>query len=296
MERFLVFIIITFVVTTSTIFCAPREVLSEEPKLVIDSGGHMGMIWDLLFTQDGKYLVSVSWDKTIRVWDMATGETVRVLRGQIGEGLDGIVHTVALSPDDRLLAVGGRFTGRKEEHGAIRLIDFLTGQILTLLTGHEGMIDDLAFSQDGNRLISGGGDHTARIWDVQSRKTLHILKGHTEKIFTVAFSPDGELAVTGSEDNTLKFWDAKSGTLITTLEEHTGDVESAVFTPDGKYLLSGSLDKTIRMWDTRSCKFIKVLTKLQSGVLSLSISPDGTEVIAGCVDSATVVVSIPSGE
>lgn len=295
MKRLSSFVVITFIVTASAVFCAPGTVLAEEPILVIDSGGHMGMIWDLMFTQDGKYLVSVSWDKTIRVWEVATGETVRVLRGQIGDGLDGIIHTAALSPDDRLLAVGGRFTGTEEEKAAIRLIDFMTGEITVVFKGHGDMINDLAFSPDGNRLISGSRDKTARIWDVQSGKTLHVLKGHTEFIGTVAFSPDGKRAVTGSWDNTLKIWNVKSGTLLTTLTGHEAIVTTAAFTPDGNYLLSSSQDKTIRLWDIKRGKFLKVLTKQKSEVDSLSISPDGTKVIAGCVD-ATVVVSIPSGE
>jgi WD40 repeat protein len=89
----------------------------ETPILEIDTGGHKALIKDIMFTADGHYLVSASDDKTVRVWDVstalntgvATGETVRVLRGEIGAGQEGMIYAAALSPDNRLLAVGGMF-------------------------------------------------------------------------------------------------------------------------------------------------------------------------------------------
>ena len=79
MKHLALFITITFVVSASALLWAPGAILAEEPILVIDNGGHMAGIGSVIFTQDGRYLVSVSLDKTIRVWDVATGETVRVV-------------------------------------------------------------------------------------------------------------------------------------------------------------------------------------------------------------------------
>ena len=78
-----------------------------KPILMIDSGGHMGTIQEIFFSPDGKLLYSVSHDKTVRVWDVASGEIVRVLRGQIGAGREGKLFAGALSLDGRTLAVGG---------------------------------------------------------------------------------------------------------------------------------------------------------------------------------------------
>jgi len=296
MKRLYLFVVITFVVAASAVLCAPGTALAEEPILVINSSGHMGAMRYLMFTQDGRYLVSISGDKTVRVWDVTTGETVRVLRGQIGGGTAGSLSAAALSSDDRLLAVGGGLTGTEEEQWAIRLIDFQTGEVTALLKGHEDKVGSLAFSPDGKKLLSGSSDNTARIWDVQTEKTLHVLEGHTELIRTVAFSPDGKRAVTGSADHTLKLWNVKSGTLITTLAGHEDKIGSVAFTPNGNYLLSGGKDKTIRLWDVKSGKFLKVLAKQDSMVVNLSISPDGTKVVAGRLEPPHSVFSIPSGK
>jgi WD40 repeat protein len=278
--------------------------LAEKPILTIDTGGHKSIIWELIFTKNGRYLVSVSDDKTIRVWDTSTGEVVRVLRGQIGSGAEGKIYAAALSPDDRILAVGGfmahGFGIDDNKVGDVRLINFQTGEVIALLRGHNDIINGLAFSPDGNRLISGSFDKTARIWNVRTQKTIHILKGHSDHIYAVAFSPDGSIAVTGSNDDTLKLWNAKSGFLIKTLYGHTGDARSAAFTPNGDYLLSGSYDKTIRLWNGKTGEFIKVLATQNRTVDILSTSPDGTKILTGFGlehgERLSNVFSIPSGK
>lgn len=297
MKRLLPFLLIIIIVI-------PVNAIADKPTLIIDTGGHKAKICDVIFTSNGRHLVSASDDKTIRVWDTSTGEIVRVIRCQIGTGYEGKIYAAALSPDNRLLAVGGwmgpSINYELVDSGIIRLIDFQTGEVKTLLKGHRNVVFGLAFSQDGNRLISGSFDKTARIWNVHTQKTVQVLKGHTEFIYAVAFSPDGSMAVTGSNDDTLKLWNAKSGALIKTLKGHTDYVISVAFTPNGKYILSGSNDKTIRMWNGKTGNFIKVLTSQNRSVNSLSISSDGTKVLTGCAlgsgNKSNNVFSIPSGK
>jgi WD40 repeat protein len=81
-------------------------VYADDPMLVIDSVGHMAIIKSLMFTSDGKYLVSAGDDKVVRIWDIATGKTVRTIRGQIGDGPEGKIYAAALSRNDKYLAVG----------------------------------------------------------------------------------------------------------------------------------------------------------------------------------------------
>src|ERR1035441_10263716 len=119
---------------------------AEDPRLVIESGGHLSTTRFVAFTRDGKYLVSAGDDKVVRVWDVNTGQMVRVLRGQIGEGDEGKLFAAALSPDNSYLAVAGWLGGDRESSDAIRIHDFQTGAVLTLLKGHTDVVESLAFS------------------------------------------------------------------------------------------------------------------------------------------------------
>ncbi|MEW6621516.1 MAG: hypothetical protein AB1422_19645, partial [bacterium] len=161
--------------------------LPDSPIIEIDTGGHKAKINDIFFTNDGKYLVSASDDKTVRVWDIHTGKTVRIIRGQIGQGHEGKIYAAALSPDNRWLSMGGWFTGMPEERDAIRLIDFSTGKVKQLLKGHSNVILGLAFSFDSRLLISSSADTTARIWEIKTGQCLHTLKGHSQFIYAAAF-------------------------------------------------------------------------------------------------------------
>ena len=132
----------------------PPQVSTTPPILQVDPGGHKAVIRDVTFTPDGRYLVSAADDKLIRVWDLETGKTVRTLRGQIGAGNEGKIYAMALSPDGRWLAAGGWLPGNREDSDAIRLYDFTSGKLITLLKGHTSAVLSLAFSPDNRYLVS----------------------------------------------------------------------------------------------------------------------------------------------
>jgi WD40 repeat protein len=272
----------------------PGLLVAEAPLLMIDSGGHMSKVKDVMFTSDNRYLVSAAYDKTVRVWDVETGDIVRTIRGQSQIGPEGKIYAAALSPDDRWLAVGGWM-----KNDEIRLIDFRTGEVVFLFKGHSNVATGLAFSPDSRLLLSVGSDATARIWDVNARKNLHVLKGHKDDIYGLAFSPDGRVVATASDDKTIKLWNSRSGRLIKTLNGHTDNVLSVDFTPDGKYLLSGSDDMTIRLWKAGNGQFVKVLGKQTCTIDDLSISPDSRFVLTGCGSGSgynNTIFAIPSGQ
>jgi WD40 repeat protein len=131
------------------------------PQLMLDTGGHMGAIYSLLWSRDGRNVISGGDDKVIRIWDLLSGKTVRAIRGATGAGNEGKIAAMALSQDERWLAVGGDISG-----GVIRLHDFKSGTIRRLLTAHEHSVRGLAFSHDGRLLLSGGADNIAMLWDV----------------------------------------------------------------------------------------------------------------------------------
>ena len=211
---------------------------------MLDAGGHTAQVSKVLFSRDGKELLSVSNDKTIRVWDVTTGEPLRVLRPPIGNGSEGKLYAAALAPDGITLAVGGF----GPDDNPIYLVSLATGRIERVLTGHEDAISGLSFDAEGRRLISGSNDQTARIWNVGTGKTEQVLKGHTNDISGVTFSPDGRRCATASYDKTAAVWNVATGERLATLSGHAAEVYCVAWNRDGQTLATGSRDHTIRLW------------------------------------------------
>ena len=109
-------------------------------------------------------------------------------------------------------------------------------------------VNAAVFSSDSNRIATGSGDSTARIWDAATGQQLFVLKGHSNKVLSVAFSPDGKRVVSGSADKTAIVWDAMSGKAQVTLKGHTDAVMAVAFTADGNRTITRSSDKTAKIW------------------------------------------------
>src|SRR5262249_23512341 len=97
------------------------------------------------------------------------------------------------------------------------------------LMGHSDAISSVAFSPDGQRVLTGSYDTTARVWDATTGQQKAALKRHTGEVRSVAFSPDGKRILTGSEDKTARVWDAETGQEMAVLKGHTAAVYSVAF-------------------------------------------------------------------
>lgn len=283
-----------------------------DPVLIIDSGGHTRFVNSLIFTNDGRYLISTGDDKTIRIWNVRTGETARVIHGETGEGLRGVILTAALSPDNKFLAVGGNLAGgTNAERFAIRVYRinddrFSDLRLLGLLKGHTDRVRALAFSAD-NHLASGGdfADKSVRIWkidaDPEKMKQEHVLRGHADGVSAIVFSPDGKQLASASDDTTVRLWNWNEkdgdGTPFKELSKHsTEQVYTVAFSPDGRYLVSGTVDKKVLLWDARSGGFIKELARFDKQINKVAFSPGGNQLLIGTSGVGPLILSVPSGE
>jgi WD40 repeat protein/serine/threonine protein kinase len=147
---------------------------------------------------------------------------------------------------------------------------------LTLL-GHTGGLRAVAFAPDGQRLVTGSIDSTARVWDANTGQELLCLRGHGNDVRAVAYAPDGRWLVTGSIDGTARIWDAARGHKLRTLQSpHTSPIWAVAVTPDSQRVLAGCQDGTARVWDAMSGRELLTLTGLPAlgaGTVGLLITP-----------------------
>jgi WD40 repeat protein len=163
--------------------------------------------------------------------------------------------------------------------------------------GHKGPVWSVAFSPDGQHIVSGSYDQTVQVWDAKTGK--HVMKpfeGHTGQVWSVAFSPDGQQIVSGSYDHIVLVWSAKTGKhVIGPFEGHTGPVSSVAFSPDAQHIVSGSHDQTMRVWNAKMNKHVpKPFEEHTYPVSSVAFSSDGHQIVSGLDDHTVHIQNMPT--
>jgi WD40 repeat protein len=246
---------------------------------------HESAVTSAQFTPDGQRVVTASADKTVRMWDAATGQ-------QIGEPMKhgDSVSSAQFSPD------GQRVVTASDDKTA-KLWDAATGKQIGEPLKHEDGISSAQFSPDSQQVVTGSWDKTARLWDAATGQQIGEPMKHEGVVTSAQFSPDGQRVVTASLDNTARLWDALSGKPIGEPMKHDDDVSSAQFSPDGQRVVTASVDKTVRLWDAATGKSVGEPLKHQGAVSSARFSPSSQQVATVSGDTVRVWDSaIATGE
>jgi WD40 repeat protein/tRNA A-37 threonylcarbamoyl transferase component Bud32 len=169
------------------------------------------------------------------------------------------------------------------------------GPLVAVLEGHKHEVTAVAVMPEGCRAVSGSGDRTLRLWDLESGRTLLIFQGHVGAVRAVTVTPDGRCILSGGNDRTLRVWDVESGRAMATLTGHTGAVRAVVVTPDGRRAVSGSDDRTLRVWDVETGHILRTLEGHTGGVTAVTLTPDGRSVISASDDRTLRVWDLETG-
>ncbi|KAJ5914237.1 hypothetical protein N7504_003120 [Penicillium tannophilum] len=235
--------------------------------------GHVMGVWAMVPWDD--ILVSGGCDRDVRVWNMATGAGIHLLRGH--------TSTVrCLKMSDRNTAISG------SRDTTLRIWDLTTGTCRNVLVGHQASVRCLAIH--GDIVVSGSYDTTARIWSISQGRCLRTLSGHFSQIYAITF--DGRRIATGSLDTSVRIWDPQSGQCLAILQGHTSLVGQLQMR--GDTLVTGGSDGSVRVWSLTKMAPIHRLAAHDNSVTSLQF--DNSRIVSGGSDGRVKVWSLQTGQ
>ncbi|MGA2257616.1 MAG: WD40 repeat domain-containing protein, partial [Thermoguttaceae bacterium] len=257
------------------------DIATGRPKMLFS---RQGAVASARFSPDGKHVVTSSWDRAVRIWNVETG----LPEGKL-DGHASLVNDAAFSAD------GNSIVTASNDKTAILwdVRDVRHPKILHIFKGHAGAVRRaVLFTAAGGakRLLTASQDGTVRIWDVQTEQTLCTLT-HKQAVLCVAVSQDGTRILTGSEDNVVILWSLKNDRAdeLFRLEGHTAAVTSVAFSPDASRAITGSRDDTAKLWELQGGKELMTLTGHSQEVTTVAFSRDGKNALTGGADGTIVV-------
>lgn len=219
-------------------------------------------------------LASGSYDKTIKIWNIDSGKSIRTLRGHTHW-----VQSITFSSDGQTLVSGSL-------DKTIKIWNVNTGDCLNTLKEHTGYVRAVACSSQRNILVSSAIDQAIKIWDINTGECIKTLQGYSNCIWSVSFSSNDKIIAGGSSDKLVRLWNVEDGNLIRSLSGHSEWVTSIDFSPNQNILASGSMDQNIILWDITTGRSLHYLYENNTqGIWSVAFSRDGRTLIAGSEDS-----------
>lgn len=301
----------------------------DAPRPETPPPGHAAGLFAVRFNPDGTRLATGSNDRTARIWDLATGKTLRVLWGHTR-----YVDHLRFSPDGARLATG-------DYDGRAMVWNPRTGERLHALKASTRYITMLNFSPDGRMLVTCGNESYARVWDMESGKLRYQVGQKRGQLFTGVFDRSGRWLLTSSFDDYARLWDAatgepirrfgeskeglqyaefsrdgkrivttnwanptersaaktyetETGRALVTFSGHKSLVDAAHFGPDGRYLATTSSDNTVRLWHAATGTMIRSLGG-HAWEPQARFSPDGRYLLTASIKHSARVLHVPSG-
>jgi WD40 repeat protein len=260
---------------------------------------------------DGGRIVSAGIDRTIRVWDSASGKELRALKGHAER-----IRAIAVDVGRALLLSASGSSGRKKDN-SIRLWSLETFQELTRLQGHADQVNAVAFGTHADEVISAGNDGTIRVWNSRSGAESLCIFAAEGPITALAITPDGRQVLCAGEN--VRLVDLPTEGDKCWIFHHPSPVTSLALSADGLRFVSGCTDSIVRLWSMTSGRFGRQVEQQVLGVKTtvrvwepgqgerpheyqghvdhvtcLALSPDGRKVLSGSADRTVRLWGLPT--
>jgi WD40 repeat protein len=284
--------------------------------------GYDRYINHVAFSPKGDNIATSSWDFKVRLWDVATGKCRSILSGHTEW-----ITSIAYSPNGDLVASGGRDrvvriwvveTGKCRhvlhgygladivfspkgnqiafcENGGVSLWDVETGICIRRLSRPKTTVYRVAYSPQGDQIVSSCSGEAVRLWDVETGECRHTMTGHTSFVTKVQYSPKGDCIATVSWDGTVRLWDVGSGTSRKISNDHHDSVLNIKHSPKRSQIASCSEDSTIRLWDAKTGVCCRTLTGHSGFVYKISYSPQEDRLVSCSEDKTVRIWDVESG-
>jgi WD40 repeat protein len=247
--------------------------------------GHSAAVYCCAFSPTGDKFCTASRDRSVRVWNTATG-TCTTMRG----GHNGFVLSCDFSPNGTYIVSSG-------DDCSIKVWNVSTGAKALSLKGHDDKVYCVQYNATGAYIVSGSCDRTVRVWNADSGTRQATLKGHDLAVFSCCFSNTdaGRFVASGSDDRLVKIWDWREGREVKNFIGHTGTVWSVQFSHTDKFIVSASMDHEIKLWDVASASCIRTMTGHMTPIHHAIFTPNDKYLISCARDWMVMVWEVETG-
>ena len=248
--------------------------------------GHSDYVTACLATSLGQ-LVSASRDKTVRVWELASGDCVHTFvrptmepsPAPRGAEEQGWITAVALMP-------GGKHVIAAAGDGLIGRWNLASGECVQRFGAGQGRVDACALLHEGRHLLCGMADGTLGVWDLTMEQRVCCIPAHGGSVSAGAATRDGRRIFSASSDRTIKLWELGGPESLASQDGHAAPVTACALTPDASTAVSASEDRTLKVWDVATGACRATLAGHADLVTACAISADRRRVISGARDGS----------
>ncbi|MBP89378.1 MAG: serine/threonine protein kinase [Planctomycetaceae bacterium] len=223
--------------------------------------GHSWWVWDAAFSPDEQSVATTSQDGTALLWNLADGSKSVPFTGHQGP-----VYSIAFADDGQTVATGGYdkrvLLWKPSDIKPFDYAGLLAGEeppppVYRALEGHKAAVRSVAFTSDGELVLSAGHDNTVQVWNAAKGSPIKTLRGHDSWVRSCAFSPNGKWVLSGGYDNHARLWNIEGYEEVRVLrgrvlEGHQDAIMGLAFSRDGRKIVTASRDRTAKSWDTRT--------------------------------------------